>query len=148
MSKKTLVAIELDNFSANVVLSRVAAVRQEDDTVDVVHVVDPSGITYTADPTMTGKMYKQSYENALEKARIRLEELCKPHGITPENCHIRYGRISREIHELLYEKKYDELVIGSHGWSGWQRVLGSKAASIIHGATVDTWVLKIGVKPS
>ena len=144
MAQKLLIAIELDSQSANDVLGKAMALRADDDQYDVVTVVDPASVAYSVDPTMTGAMFQQSYDTSIENARLRLVNLCEPHDIGPERCRVLYGRVSHEIQQLVRKEKYDGLMIGSHGFSGWRRLLGSQATSILHGMPVDTWVFKVG----
>ena len=140
---KYLVAIELADAPAHAVLSRAVAVCGPDDRLEVVHVVDPTSVAYSVDPTMTGQMYQDMYEQAIAAASARLDELCQTHGIGADAQHVRYGRVAHEVHELLKEGAFDACMIGSHGRSGWQRILGSKAASVLHGVPVNTWVFKL-----
>ncbi len=140
---KYLAAIELLDQPATAVLERAQAVRGDGDQLEVVHVVDPTSVAYSIDPTMSGEMYQQRYEQTMADARRRLIELCAPFGIDETRLHVRYGRVAHEVHALLDEGGYDACMLGSHGRAGWQRVLGSKAASILHGVPVDTWVFKL-----
>lgn len=140
---KYLVAIELADAPAKAVLDRATAVCGADDQLEVVHVVDPTSVAYSVDPTMTGQMYQQMYDQAMADAARRLGEICLPYGVEASAQHVRYGRVAHEVHALLSEGQFDVCMVGSHGRSGWQRILGSKAASILHGVSVDTWVFKL-----
>ncbi len=143
MARRILVAIELGEAPAADVLSKVASLAAPDDHVEVVHVVDPASIAYSADPTMTGKLFQAAYETAMANARNALEKRCQPYNLPDVHCRVLYGRVAHEVHQLLEQENFDCLMIGSHGWAGWQRLLGSKAASILHGVSVDTWVFKV-----
>lgn len=146
MGKKILVAIELDNFSANCVLSKATAVSNLEDHIEVVYVIAPSSIAYTADPTLMGTMYQRSVDTAMNHAGQRLRSICDKYDIPPARCHIRCGRVTHEIHALIREQTYDVLMIGSHCWSGWRRILGSHATSTLHGVPVDTWIFHVDAK--
>ena len=141
--KKVLVAVELNEEAGQFVLRKALAACAPGAILEVVHVVDASAVKYSVDPTMTGKMYDEFYQQTLDAAAARLDVLCAPLGIDKSQQHIRYGRVAHEIHELLIEGGYDTCMVGSHGYSGWQRVLGSKAASVLHGVPVDTWVFRL-----
>ena len=147
MSKqKVLIAIELEEVSARQILSK--AKRHMDDADDyyVLHVIDPRTLGYIPDPDMSGSMFVETYENAMHKAQQRLQQLVVENGMNAQNCIVRYGRIAHEVHELLVEGQFDLLMLGSHGWHGWKRLLGSQASSILHGVPVDTLVFKIEEK--
>lgn len=141
--KKILVATELAPTSANEVLSKAAALADSQDTIDVLYVVDPASVEYTVDPSFGGSVYEEIYQTAMDNAERRLAALCKPHAVTQGRCHVRYGRVAQEVHAHIVEGGYDCLIVGSHGRSGWQLLLGSKATSILHGAPVNTWVVRI-----
>lgn len=141
--KKVLVAIELAPEPARFVLQKAKVACAEDDRIEVVHVVDPASVTYSIDPTMTGQIYQQMYDQTMSNAKTHLLEVCASVGISPEQTHLRYGRVAHEVHELLVEGKFDCCMLGSHGYKGWQRILGSKASSILHGTPVDTWVFSL-----
>jgi len=62
---------------------------------------------------------------------------------------VRYRKVAHEVYALLEEGHFDCCMVGSQGYSGWQRILGSKAASILHGTPVDTLVFSLtGLKAS
>ncbi len=147
--KKILIAIELSSESARFVLQKALVAAADGDRLEVVHVVDPSTVTYSIDPTMTGQVYQQMYDQTMARAQSRLLEICAPFDFTEEQLHVRYGRVAHEVHQLLVEGEFDSCMVGSHGHSGWQRVLGSKASSILHGTPVDTWVFSLAnLQPS
>jgi universal stress protein A len=141
--RRILVALELAEPAAEDILTKAKALLGAKDVCDVLHVVEPTTVAYSVDPTMMGTMYERTYEEAMAAARLRLEALCAPFGIAPEHCLLRYGRIAHEVHAQAQEGGYDTLMIGSHGWSGWRRILGSKASSILHGVPIDCWVFKV-----
>lgn len=147
--KKVLVAIELAPEPARFVLEKAQAACAQEDQMEVLHVVDPASVTYSIDPTFTGQIYQQVYEQTMAHARERLVEVCAPFNLPESQLHVRYGKVAHEVHALLEEGHFDCCMVGSHGYSGWQRVLGSKAASILHGTPVDTLVFSLtGLKAS
>ena len=141
--KKVLVAIELSEEPAKYVLQKALDACPEGVRLEVVHVVDPATVTYSIDPTMTGQVYQQMYDQTMANAQARLVEICSPLGLTTDQLHVRYGRVAHEVHELLQEGQFDTCMVGSHGHAGWKLILGSKANSILHGVPVDTWVFSL-----
>ena len=140
---KILVTLELDAQIAKEVLDKATRLCGPDDQMTVVTVVDPKALSYVADPTLSGTMMQANVDQAIQVAREQLITLCAPYGIEARQCSVCYGRIAHEVHRVLDEGGYDLLVLGSHGHSGWRRLLGSVASSILHGVPVDTWVVKI-----
>ena len=143
MTKKALVAIETADEAARQVLTKAAAALAAGQKCDVVNVLDPTAVGYSIDPTMSGKFYEEQYKQAMTHVEQRLEEIISAVDIPVENRIVRYGRVAHEVHELLNAGDYECLMIGSHGYHGWQRFLGSKASSILHGVPVDTYVFAV-----
>ena len=143
MPNKYLVAIELDELSANAVLKKAKAQSTMEDQLDFIHVIDPTSLGYAIDPTFSGKFAREFEENAIKKAHPRMLELISPHDFPNCTCHVRVGHVAYELHELLTSDAYDVLMIGSHGRRGWQRLLGTHAAKIVCRSPVDTWVFAV-----
>ena len=141
-SKRNLVAVELDEASARAILSRAINVVADVDILDVLTVVEATSVGFTADPSMSGEGYLDTYEAAMDAAQVKLAKICKDFDIPSECQHVRYGRVAHEIRRAAAEG-YDTLLIGSHGYSGWRNVLGSQAQSILHGLTINTWVFAL-----
>ena len=141
--KKVLAAIELSDDVAHFVISKALDACGTQAQLEVVHVVDPASVTYSVDPTMTGQMYQQMFEQVMSNSKRRLAEICAPFAISTDCQHVRYGRVAHEVHTLLVEGEFDACMVGSHGYAGWRRLLGSKANAILHGTPVDTWVFSL-----
>lgn len=80
----------------------------------------------------------------MERARQRLQELAEKLGIDEAECFVSQGSTRREILNLAKELNVDLIVIGSHGREGIQRLLGSTANAVLHGAPCD--VLSVRIK--
>jgi universal stress protein A len=141
--KKALVAVELADDVAHFVIGKALDICGDSVQLEVVHVVDPSSVAYSVDPTMTGTLYQQMFDQVMGNSKRRLLEICAPFAIAPEHQHVRYGRVAHEVHDLLREGGFDACMLGSHGYAGWRLMLGSKANAILHGTPVDTWVFSL-----
>ena len=148
MPNKYLVAIELDELSANAVLEKANALCDPADHCDLIHVIDPTTIAYAIDPTFSGKFARDFEDNAIQKVHTRMLELISNYNLPNCTCHVRVGHVAREVSALLASDAYSVLMIGSHGRRGWQRLLGTHAASIISRSPVDTWVFNVPELPS
>ena len=143
MTTKTLIAIELDDLSANAVLEKAKNVLGEEERFGVAHIIDPTSIAYSVDPTFTGKFHKRFEETAVRRAHERMTELLDRHALSGGVQHVRVGKVSKELEGLIAEHGYHQLVIGSHGWQGWRRLLGTHAATIVNRVPVNSWILSI-----
>ena len=64
--------------------------------------------------------------------------------LNSDNCIIKEGRPAAEIHAACKGKDIDLVVIGTHGQSGLQLLLGSTANSVLHGSTCDVLAVRVG----
>ncbi|MEM7366668.1 MAG: universal stress protein, partial [Pseudomonadota bacterium] len=53
------------------------------------------------------------------------------------------GRPAAEIHRIVEAEKIDLIVMGTHGQSGLQLLLGSTANSVLHGVTCDVLAVRV-----
>ena len=82
----------------------------------------------------------------MDIARRRLQELAETLGVEESECFVAQGSTRREILHLAEDQNVDLIVIGSHGRQGIQRLLGSTANAVLHGAPCD--VLAVRLKDS
>jgi universal stress protein A len=78
-----------------------------------------------------------------ERGMQRLQELAEKLGIDKSECIVSQGSTRREILHLAEERNADLIVIGSHGREGIQRLLGSTANAVLHGAPCDVLAVRI-----
>lgn len=79
----------------------------------------------------------------MELARQRLQSLADTLGVDNAECLVSQGSTRREILRLAEERNIDLIVIGSHGREGIQRLLGSTANAVLHGAPCDVLAVRI-----
>jgi len=79
----------------------------------------------------------------MELARQRLQTLGEELGVDKTECFVSQGSTRREILRLAEERNIDLIVIGSHGREGIQRLLGSTANAVLHGAPCDVLAVRI-----
>ena len=97
---------------------------------------------YLPDTTELEKTAKENSEKVLEQTAARLREICgdKKIDITTE---ILFGSPESRIVETADEWKPDLVVVGSHGYSGWERLLiGSVSDSVVHHAPCSVLVVR------
>ncbi len=79
----------------------------------------------------------------LQQAQRRMTELAARLQVAEEDCHVRQGNTRAEILHLARESAVDLIILGSHGRQGIQRLLGSTANGILHGAQCDVLAVRI-----
>ena len=82
-------------------------------------------------------------EEVCAQARGQLANLAEEYGIEPENVHIIVGAPGPEIRDLAASMSADLIVIGSHGRHGINRLLGSTANAVLHGAGCNVLAVRL-----
>ena len=82
-------------------------------------------------------------QGLVKRARQRLQKLAEELGVDQSECFVSQGSTQREILHLAVERNVDLIVIGSHGREGIQRLLGSTANAVLHGAPCDVLAVRI-----
>ena len=82
-------------------------------------------------------------QELMKRSKQRLEELAENLGIEKSECFVSQGSTRREILRLAKELNTNLIVIGSHGREGIQRLLGSTANAVLHGAPCDVLAVRI-----
>jgi nucleotide-binding universal stress UspA family protein len=119
------------------------------DEIKIVSVIDvgvPLAVDiyggYLPDTTELEKTAKENAEKVLDNTTARLRSICgeKKIDITTE---ILFGSPESRIVETADEWKPDLVVVGSHGYSGWERLLiGSVSDSVVHHAPCSVLVVR------
>jgi universal stress protein A len=78
-----------------------------------------------------------------ELATKRLADLGERIGVVAADQHVLQGNTRGEILHLAEELRADLIVLGSHGRQGLQRLLGSTADAVLHGAPCDVLAVHI-----
>lgn len=109
--------------------------------LSLVHVVEFMQIDTYNDMVMPQEF--EIDQEIMQRATQRLHELAEKQGIDKSECFVRQGSTRREILDLAEEQNIDLIVIGSHGREGIQRLLGSTANAVLHGAPCDVLAVRI-----
>ena len=109
--------------------------------LSLVHVVEFTQIDLSNDLVLPQEL--EIDQERMKQARQRLEELAQNTGVDKSECFVRQGSTRREILRLAKELNTNLIVIGSHGREGIQRLLGSTANAVLHGAPCDVLAVRI-----
>ena len=82
-------------------------------------------------------------EEVLEQALKKLQGIADGHSIPRTHLHVAIGSAAEEIHEMAKKLSADLIVMGTHGQSGVQLLLGSTANSVLHGIECDLLAVKV-----
>lgn len=143
MYKKVLMALDFHGDNQAIVEKGEALAKANDAELHLVHVNEPLTVAYAADG-MTWSDQVVSLEASIRKeSEKKMKELARKLKVDNDHCYIREGKPSSEIHDVVGEKGIDLIVIGTHGKSGLQLLLGSTANSVLHGAPCDVLAVRI-----
>ena len=109
--------------------------------LSLVHVVEFTQMDLSNDLVLPQEL--EIDQERMKQARQRLEELAKNIGVDKSECFVSQGSTRREILRLAKELNTNLIVIGSHGREGIQRLLGSTANAVLHGAPCDVLAVRI-----
>lgn len=110
-------------------------------TVHLAHILPDANLLAPSpvDPVLFGAIYEQAHSGAQEKIQRLSDRL---HGF-PHETHIRHGKISEALSEIIREQAIDLLVVGTHGRTGLGKlIMGSVAEEIFRLASCP--VLTVG----
>jgi nucleotide-binding universal stress UspA family protein len=77
-----------------------------------------------------------------DMARTQLEELAQPRADIVERLQVEIGTAWRAVCETAKADAVDLVVIGSHGYGGIDRLLGTTAAKIVDHAPCSVYVVR------
>jgi universal stress protein A len=143
MSAYTHLLLAID-FSANTdqVIGRgLALARAFDARISLVHVVEFAQVDLSNELVMPQELELDQELQALAETRLR--ETAQQYGLADHPRHVRHGSTRREILQLAEEENVDLVVVGSHGRSGIQLLLGSTANAVLHGAPCDVLAVRV-----
>ena len=109
--------------------------------LSLVHVVEFTQMDLSNDLILPQEL--EIDQELMKHAKQRLEELAENIGIDKSECFVSQGSTRREILRLAKELDTNLIVIGSHGREGIQRLLGSTANAVLHGAPCDVLAVRI-----
>lgn len=143
MYNHVLMAVDFHGDNEEIIAKGEELAKANDAVLFLVHVNEPLTVAYAADG-MTWSEQVVGLEASLRKeSRKKMAELAKSLKVDDDHCFVREGKPSSEIHEIVEEHDIDVIVMGTHGKSGLQLLLGSTANSVLHGAPCDVLAVRI-----
>lgn len=79
-----------------------------------------------------------------DMARTQLEELAQPRADLVDRIQVELGTAWRAVCDAAKADSVDLVVIGSHGYGGIDRLLGTTAAKIVDHAPCSVYVVRTG----
>jgi len=136
-----LLAVDFSKNTDEVIDKGLALAGAFEARVSLVHVVEFAQVDLSNELVMPQEL--ELDQELLALAESRLQELVKRRGLDDKACFVRQGSTKREILNLAEQEGVDLIVIGSHGRSGIQLLLGSTANAVLHGAPCDVLAVRV-----
>jgi universal stress protein A len=136
-----LLAIDFSPATDSVTRQAMELCRTFKTKLSLVHVVEFTPMNLSNDMALPQEV--EFGQELLEQSKQRLQELGKELGVDQSECFVTQGSTRHEILHLAEEQKVDLIVIGSHSRQGIQRLLGSTANAVLHGAPCDVLAVRI-----
>ena len=136
-----LLAVDFTPVTDTVVRQAIELCQAFKARLSLVHVVEFTQMDLSNDLILPQDL--EIDQELMKHAKQRLEELAESIGIDKSECFVSQGSNRREILRLAKELDTNLIVIGSHGRGGIQRLLGSTANAVLHGAPCDVLAVRI-----
>ncbi len=78
----------------------------------------------------------------IEQAKTEIQKLGALIGVDEAHQKIEFGSVKAQVIAMADTIKADLIIVGSHGHHGLSRLLGSSASAIVHGASLDVFVIR------
>ena len=136
--KKVLVAVDLEEASANYVLESARQLLPRV-SLSLVHVLERSQFYNMGDPGVS--VMDDIHLRMVAEVKIYLEKLANAHGAVEH--HLLEGHPATMIQQYAEDHGHDLIVLGTHGRHGIKRLLGSTANSVLHGTQCNVMAVRV-----
>ncbi len=142
--KKILLAVDFHSDNDKLIDKAMEVKDDNGAELALVHVNEPLAAAYTADGMASwGDQLVALEAGVRQESQKRMNELAHRLNVPSDNCFIREGKASDEIHTLVKEQDVDLIVMGTHGQHGFRLLLGSTANSVLHGVSCDVLAVRL-----
>jgi universal stress protein A len=142
--QKILIAVDFSSKSGCVIDRGLELAEISKSHISLIHVVEYAAYLYPPDTPIPFDLDLE--QQFIDKARENLASVAEQYGIQGSSRYIEVGSPAIEIVRLAKEERIDLIVLGSHGRHGLQRILGSTASGVLHGAECDVLAVRFGAK--
>lgn len=132
-----LVPTDFSEVANNALNHAVAIAKAYKNGITLLSIVEESFLSglFSGDK---GDLVKEALENRLSK---QADEIRSTYGLEV-NTRIETGRVYKTISEIANKENFDSIIMGSHGASGLEQVIGSNASRTIQYSEVPVVVVK------
>jgi nucleotide-binding universal stress UspA family protein len=110
--------------------------------ITVLHVISPTAVVAVSDPAVWDDRLLERKQEEAEELLTEMQDEAKDRGVDVRT-ELVYGRTPQSIIEYAGESDASGIVIGSHGRTGFSRVvLGSVAETVVRRSPVPVTVVR------
>jgi universal stress protein A len=139
-----LIAVDFSSESSCVIDRALELAKIYKSQISLIHVVEYAAYLYPPDTPIPFDLDLE--QQFIEKARENLASVAEQNSLKDASRFIEVGSPAMEIVRVGREEGVDLIVLGSHGRHGLQRILGSTASGVLHGAECDVLAVRFGLK--
>lgn len=137
-----LLATDLSEETDKIAVTAAALAKRSQAKLSIIYVLEHTPVVYGGGE-FSIPLDMNLEEHLAKNARDALAVLAHGVNIAPADQYIAYGSVKREIIELAEKLSADLIVVGSHGHSGMEVILGSTANAILHAARCDVLAVRV-----
>lgn len=141
--RRILVATDFSAQTAAIIERAVSLQRKFNCQLELIHIVEIPVYPVLEDMAVMGApglWNEEIAQNVLESANNKLANLANQYAI--EDYKVLSGLASVDICEHAKQSGADLIVIGSHGVSGWRRLIGSTTNAVVNHAECDVTLVR------
>jgi universal stress protein A len=140
--KHILIATDLSDDFAIVADTALSMAKRSNSKLSMIHVIEHTPVVYGGGE-FSIPLDMNLEEHLTQNVRKALEEVGSRYGINLDNQFVGHGSVKKEVLDLAKQLDVDLIVVGSHGHSGMEILLGSVANAILHSAKCDVLAVRI-----
>lgn len=139
--KHILLAVALSD-STDQIAQRAADIQAASNaTLSIIHVIEHSPIVYGGEFSIPVDInLEQQLTTFAQKGLAKLGE---KYAVSPDQLFLESTSVKTDVINTAKKIKADLIIVGSHGKSGLDVLLGSRANAILHAAPCDVLVVRI-----
>ncbi len=141
-----LIAVDFSSESSCVIDRALQLAGIYKSQISLIHVVEYAAYLYPPDSPIPFDLDLDLERQFVDKARENLASVAEKYSIKDAARFIEVGSPAMEIVRVAQEEGIDLIVLGSHGRHGLQRILGSTASGVLHGAECDVLAVRFAGK--
>ena len=141
--QKVLMALDFHGDNEQIIEKGEQVVEDNGAELFLVHVIEPLAVAYSIDSLSYSNQVMAIETTVAKESQDKVDKIGTKLGVPVERRIIRKGSPAAEIHDVVKQHSIDLIVLGTHGQSGLQLLLGSTANSVLHGGSCDVLTVRI-----